>query len=54
MNLSRPEDAKSLETALTQIDEAQRLAGQLDQDANGLAADAAKTIGDVLARIAKR
>jgi hypothetical protein len=39
---------------LTRIDEAQRLAGQLNQDANALAADAAKTIGDVLGRMAKR
>ena len=54
MSLSRTEDAKSLEGALTRIDEAQRLAGQLNQDANALAADAAKTIGDVLGRVAKR
>jgi hypothetical protein len=54
LSLSRTEDAKSLEAVLTRIDEAQRLAGQLSQDANALAADAAKTIGDVLGRIAKR
>ena len=54
MSLSRTEDTKSLEAALTRIDEAQRLAGQLNQDANALAADAAKTIGDVLGRMAKR
>jgi len=54
VSLSRPEDAKSLETALTRIDEAQRLAGQLNQDANAVAAHAAKTIGDVLGRMAKR
>ena len=54
MSLSLAEDAKSLEVALTRIDEAQRLAGQLNQDANALADDAAKTIGDVLGRIAKR
>ncbi|RPI49071.1 MAG: hypothetical protein EHM55_24470 [Acidobacteria bacterium] len=54
MSLGRTEDAKSLEAALTRIDEAQRLAGQLNQDANALAAEAAKTIGDVLGRIAKR
>jgi hypothetical protein len=39
---------------LTRIDEAQRLAGQLNQDANVLAAEAAKTIGDVLGRRATR
>jgi hypothetical protein len=33
---------------LTRIDEAQRRAGQLNQDANALAADAAKTISDAL------
>ena len=30
-------------------DEAQRMAGKLNQNANALAADAAKTIADVLA-----
>lgn len=54
MSLRRTEDAKSLEAALTRIDEAQRAAGQLNQDANALAADAAETIGDVLMRIVKR
>jgi hypothetical protein len=54
MSLRRTEDAKSLEAALTRIDEAQRAAGQLNQNANALAADAAQTIGDVLGRIAKR
>ena len=33
---------------MTRIDEAQRMAGKLNQDANALAADAAKTINDVL------
>jgi hypothetical protein len=54
MGLGRTEDAKSLEAALTRIDEAQRAAGQLNQDANALAADAAQTIGDVLGRVAQR
>ena len=44
----RQEDAKRLQLALTRIDEAQRMAGQLNQDANALAAEAAKTIDDVL------
>jgi len=38
---------------LTRIDEAQRLAGQLNQDANALAADAAKAVNDVLGNTAK-
>jgi hypothetical protein len=40
--------------ALTRIDEAQRMAGQLNQDPNSLAADAARTIDDVLGSVAKR
>ena len=51
--LGRQEDAKGLALALTRIDEAQRMAGQLNQDANALAADAAKAIGDVLGNSAK-
>jgi hypothetical protein len=54
MSLRRTEDAKSLEAALTGIDEAQRAAGQLNQDANALAGNAAKIVGDVLGRTAKR
>jgi hypothetical protein len=46
--LDRRDDATRLKTALTKIDEAQRMAGKLNQDANALAADAAKTINDVL------
>lgn len=53
-SLGRQEDAKQLELALTRIDEAQRMAGQLNQDANALAADAAKTIDNVLDSSAKR
>ena len=48
------EDAERLKIALTRIDESQRMAGQLNQDANALAADAAKTINDVLGSTAKR
>jgi hypothetical protein len=36
------------------VDDAQRMAGQLNQDANALAADAAKTIDEVLKGAAKR
>ena len=46
--LGRQEDATRLKLALTRIDEAQRMAGQLNQDANALAADAAKTVDAVL------
>jgi hypothetical protein len=52
--LGRQEDAKRLELALTRIDEAQRVAGKLNQDANAVAADAAKAINDVLGSTAKR
>jgi Tfp pilus assembly protein PilX len=47
--LGRQDDAKRLEIALARIDEAQRMAGLLNQDANALAADAAKTISVVIA-----
>ena len=47
-------DVKRLEIALTRIDEAQRMAGQLNPDANAVAADAAKTINDVLGNTVKR
>ena len=53
-SLGRQEDAERLKIALTRIDEAQRMAGQLNQDANSLAADAAKTINDVLGSTTKR
>jgi hypothetical protein len=52
--LGLQEEATRLKNALTRIDEAQRMAGQLNQDANSLAADAAKTINDVLESLAKR
>ena len=53
MGLGREDAAKRLRIALTRIDEAQRLAGQLNQDANALAGDAAKAINDVLGDSAK-
>jgi len=52
--LGRQEDVERLKTASTRIDEAQRMAGQLNQDANALAADAAKTIDGVIGSTAKR
>ena len=53
-DLGRQEEATQLKIALARIDEAQRTAGQLNQDANSLAADAARAINDVLGSIAKR
>ena len=53
-SLGRPADTKALELALAKIDEAQRMAGQLNQDANALAADAAKAVNDVLDTTVKR
>ena len=47
-------DTKPLELALAKIDQAQRMAGQLNQDANALAADASKAISVVLDTTAKR
>jgi hypothetical protein len=41
-SFGRQGDVKRLELALTRIDEAQRLAGQLDQDANARAAEGRK------------
>ena len=53
-SLGRPADAKPLELALAKIDEAQRMAGQLNQDANALVADAANAINNVLDTTVKR
>jgi len=52
--LGRQEDANRLKIAVARIGEAQRMAGQLNQNANALAADAAKTIDEVLGTTAKR
>ncbi len=52
--LGRQADTKPLELALAKIDEAQRMAAQLNQDANALAADASKAINDVLDTTVKR
>jgi hypothetical protein len=53
-SLGRQDDLKRLEPAFTGIDEAQRLAGQLDQSANARAAEAARSIDDVLGAETKR
>jgi len=49
-DLGRTDDAKRLDPALARIDDAQRLAGKLSQEANAVAADAARTIDEVLGR----
>jgi len=46
--LDRVEDATQLETALAGIDDAQRMAGNLDQTANTRSAEVAKIVADVL------
>jgi hypothetical protein len=53
-SLGRQDDLTRLEPAFAGIDEAQRLAGQVDQSANARAAEAAKVIDDVLGTEAKR
>ena len=46
--LDRVDDARQIETALAGIDEAQRMAGNLDQNANTRSAEIAKIVADVL------
>lgn len=53
-SLGREDDVKQLQPALALIDEAQRLARQLDQSANARAAEAATIIDDVLGDDATR
>ena len=52
--LSRANDAKLLAPASAAIDDAQRLAGKLNQGAQGRAAEAVKTIDAALDQVAKR
>jgi hypothetical protein len=52
--LGRDDEIKQVETALASIDDAQRMAGKLDQSANSRAGDAAKMLADVLDAEAKR
>ena len=47
--LGRDHHVKKLQSALATIDDAQRMAGKLDQGANSRAGEAAKTIAEVLA-----
>jgi hypothetical protein len=53
-SLGRRDDLKRLEPAFSGIDEAQRLAGEIDQSANARAAEAARIIEDVLGMEATR
>ena len=46
--LGRDDAVRQIDTALTTIDDAQRMAGKLDQGANSRAGEAAKTIAAVL------
>ena len=52
--IGRHDDSKHLTLALKRIDQAQVMAGKLNQDANALAADAARTINEVLGGTATR
>ena len=53
-SLGRDDEVRQVQTALASIDEAQRMAGKLDQGANSRAGEAAKAIADVLDAEAKR
>jgi hypothetical protein len=53
-SLGRDDELKQVQTALASIDDAQRMAGKLDQSANSRAGDAAKVLADVLDAEAKR
>jgi hypothetical protein len=53
-SLGRDDEVRQVQTALTSIDDAQRMTGKLDQNANSRAGDAAKTVADVLDAEAKR
>jgi len=44
----RDDEVKQVQTALASIDDAQRMAGKLDQSANSLAGDAARIVADML------
>ena len=53
-SLGRDAEVKQVQTAQASIDDAQRMAGKLDQNANSRAGEAAKTIADLLDAEAKR
>jgi hypothetical protein len=52
--LGRDAENKQVATALAIIDDAQRLSGKLDQNANSRTGEASKIIADVLDAMAKR
>ena len=49
--LGRAEEAAQMKTALATIDDAQRMAGKLDPNANTRAGDAARVLADIIARL---
>jgi hypothetical protein len=53
-NLGRNDAVRQVQTALASIDDAQRMAGKLDQSANSRAGEAAKIVADVLDTETKR
>ena len=53
-NLGESQQSKQVQTALASVDDAQRMAGKLDQNANSRAGDAAKTVADMLQAAATR
>ena len=53
-NLGRDDEVRQVQTALASIDDAQRMAGKLDQSANSRAGEAAQMVADVLDAEAKR
>lgn len=53
-NLGRDDAVRQVQTALASIDDAQRMAGKLDQSANSRAGEAAKIVADVLDTETKR
>lgn len=52
-SLGRDDDVGHVQAALASIDDAQRMAGKLDQGANSRAGEAAKVLSDMLAADAK-
>jgi hypothetical protein len=53
-SLGRDDEVKHVATAMAGIDDAQRLAGKLDQNANSRAGEAAKIVANVLDAVATR
>jgi hypothetical protein len=53
-NRGESQQSKQVQTALASVDDAQRMAGKLDQNANSRAGDAAKTVADMLQAAATR